>query len=77
MNLCKAKFKKSYYIMNILAQEPIKSRLDSMGFYIGAKICVIDFTLHRQTYKVIVEDTKVAIRKEEANTILVGEQSNE
>jgi Fe2+ transport system protein A len=73
MNLCEARFRENYYIINILAEEPIKSRLNAMGFYVGSKISVLDFTLHKQTYKVIVEDTKIAIRKEEANSIWIGD----
>lgn len=73
MTLCDAQYKKDYFINDVTAQEPIKSRLISMGFLKGNKLTVTDFTLTKQTYKVVIDDVKLAIRKEEAENIILGE----
>ena len=75
MTICDAEIKKNYFVTSITAAEPIRSRLNSMGFSKGSKVTIVDFTLTKQTYKVIIEDTKVAIRKEEAVKILIGSQA--
>ena len=58
-------------IIKVTANEPIKGRLSAMGITKGNKIKLLDHTLKKQTWEVDVEGTKVALRKEEADSILV------
>ena len=55
----------------VLAKEPVKGRLQSMGILKGAKIKVLAHTLAKETWDVVVNGTKVALREEEANDIVV------
>lgn len=71
MDLTQVKFDKEYTIKKIRAEEPLKSRLLSFGFAKGNKVTVTEYTLTRQTYDVKVEDSQVALRSEEAASILV------
>jgi Fe2+ transport system protein FeoA len=71
MDLTQVKFDKEYTIKKIIAEEPLKSRLLSFGFAKGNKVTVTEYTLTRQTYDVKVEDSQVALRSEEAASILV------
>ena len=73
MNLTQVDFGKEYEISKITATEPLKSRLLSFGFAKGNKVTVTEYTLTRQTYDVKIEDSHVALRAEEAKSILVGE----
>jgi len=65
------KIGESAIIKKIAAQEPIKSRLLSMGIAKGNKIKLLDHTLKKQTWEIDVEGTRVALRKEEADSIFV------
>ncbi|WP_281951042.1 FeoA family protein [Nitrosophilus kaiyonis] len=58
-------------IKKITAKEPIKGRLSAMGITKGNRIKLLDYTLKKQTWEVDVEGTRVALRKEEADSILV------
>jgi len=73
MDLTQVKFDKEYTIKKIKAEEPLKSRLLSFGFAKGNKVMVTEYTLTRQTYDVKIEDSQVALRSEEAASILVGD----
>ncbi len=71
MDLTQVKFGRKYTIQKITAEEPLKSRLFSFGFTRGNKVTVAEYTLTKQTYDVIIEDSQVALRAEEAEKILV------
>ncbi|WP_187648367.1 FeoA family protein [Nitrosophilus labii] len=58
-------------IKKIKAKEPVKSRLTAMGVAKGNRLKLLDYTLKKQTWEVDVEGTRVALRKEEAESILV------
>ena len=58
-------------VTKILAKEPVKGRLLSMGIVKGAKVRVIAHTLARQTWDILSNNTKVALRDEEASSIEV------
>ena len=58
-------------IKKVLAKEPLKSRLLSMGFAKGEKVKVLKHTLAKNTYEVEVNDVPVALREEEAREIEV------
>jgi ferrous iron transport protein A len=73
MNLTDAEYGKKYTISKINAVEPLKSRLHSFGFAKGNQVAVLEYTLTKQTYDVIIEDSQVALRKEEAESIQVEE----
>ncbi len=60
-------------IKRITAQEPVKGRLTAMGIAKGNLIKLLDHTLKKQTWEVEVEGTRVALRKEEAASIMVEE----
>ena len=74
MNLTEVKFGKKYTIKKVTANEPLKSRLFSFGFTKGNDVTVLEYTLTKQTYDVIIEDSQVALRAEEAENITVEDE---
>jgi ferrous iron transport protein A len=58
-------------IVKITAPEAIKNRLFSMGVTKGNKIKLLDYTLQKETWEIDAEGTRVALRKEEADSIFV------
>jgi ferrous iron transport protein A len=58
-------------IVAIDANKQLRDRLMSLGLMIGEEIEVIEFTLMRQTFKILAGDSFVAIRQEEAERIFV------
>jgi len=76
MRLNKLKMGESGIITKILAKEPLKSRLLSMGFSRGEKVKVLKHTLAKNTYEVEVNRIPIALRKEEAKEIEVKKESN-
>lgn len=73
MDITEAELEKQYYIVRVMAKEPIQSRLRSMGFMRGASLSVLYFTIRRQTYDVRIGDEEIALRVEEAKTIYIKE----
>jgi Fe2+ transport system protein FeoA len=73
VNLTEVKYGQEYTIEKVKAEEPLKSRLLSFGFAKGNRVVVTEYTLTKQTYDVKVEDSQVALRSEEAMSILVEE----
>lgn len=63
----------SAIVKKITAKEPIKGRLTAMGIVKGAKIKVLKHTLAKQTWDIMADSTKVGLREEEAENILVGD----
>ncbi len=61
-------------VKKITAKEPIKGRLSAMGIVKEAKIKVLKHTLAKQTWDVKIENTKVGLREEEAENILLEKQ---
>ncbi len=57
-------------ITKITAHEPLKSRLFSMGIVKGAHVTLKDHTFSKQTFDIRVGETDVALRAEEAQTVL-------
>ncbi|MFK5882695.1 MAG: FeoA family protein [Sulfurospirillum sp.] len=72
-NISDLKIDEEAEVLKVIAKEPVKGRLLSMGIVKGAKIRVIAHTLARQTWDILSDNTKVALREEEAQSILVGE----
>ncbi len=58
-------------VKKIVAKEPIKGRLTAMGIIKGAKLKVLKHTLAKQTWDILANSTKVGLREEEAENILV------
>jgi Fe2+ transport system protein FeoA len=71
VDLTQVKFGKEYTIKKVKADEPLKSRLLSFGFAKGNSVTVTEYTLTKQTYDVRIEDSQVALRSEEATSIIV------
>ncbi|NPA81765.1 MAG: ferrous iron transport protein A [Epsilonproteobacteria bacterium] len=63
-------------IKKIKCQEPLKSRLFGLGVAKGVKIKVLKHTAAKGTFEILVDSTRIAIRKEEAECIEV-EKNNE
>ncbi len=60
-------------VKKLVAKEPVKGRLQSMGIVKGAKIKVMEHTLAKQTWDILSGNTKIALREEEARGILLEE----
>ncbi len=75
MNLTEVEYNKTYTIKKVNAAEPLKSRLLSFGFAKGNNVIVTEYTLTKQTYDVKVEDSQVALRSEEAKSIVVEDDA--
>ena len=73
MKLSQALLKGSYRIVKILAKPPLSYRLLSMGFSLGTPISLLAVTLAKGTMDVNVNGVIIALRKEEADAILVEE----
>lgn len=58
-------------ILKITASGPIKNRLFAMGIVPGSQILVLDYTLLKKTWEVESSNTRIALRKEEAEEIFV------
>jgi len=69
MRLNDLKIGESAIIKKILAKEPLKSRLLSMGFVKGERVKVLKHTLAKNTYEVEVNNVPIAMREEEAKEI--------
>ena len=65
-------------VKKVNAKEPLKSRLFSFGIAKNQKIKMLEHTLAKNTFEVEVNNTKVALREEEAEQIeVIKEEKNE
>jgi len=71
MKLHELKLNQEAIITKVKANEPLRSRLLSLGFIRGAKVKILEYTLAKNTFKVKLNYLKVALRKEEADAIEV------
>ena len=71
MKLSDLKINESSTIINITCNNDLKQRFYSFGITKGAMIIVEAISLARNTIEINVEDTSIAIRVEEANSIEV------
>jgi len=69
--LCEIEQNTEYIITVVKAEEPVRSRLVSMGFARGGRVMLLKKSAGAQTYHVKIEDSEVALRKEEAMLIFV------
>lgn len=58
-------------VKKLNAKEPLKSRLFSFGVAKNQKIKMLEHTLAKNTFEIEVNNTKVALREEEAEQIEV------
>ncbi|GAX87727.1 ferrous iron transport protein A [Lebetimonas natsushimae] len=75
MKLNELKMGESGIITKILAKDPLKSRLLSMGFARGERVKVLKHTLAKNTYEVEVNRIPIALREEEAAQIEVRREN--
>ena len=77
MKLNELKIGQSGIIKKILAKEPLKSKLLSMGFSRGEMVKVLKHTLAKNTFDVDVNGINIALRNEEAKEIEIERSQNE
>jgi len=77
MKLNELKIGQSGIIKKILAKEPLKSKLLSMGFSRGEMVKVLKHTLAKNTFDVDVNGINIALRNEEAKEIEIERSKNE
>lgn len=58
-------------IIAIDASKQLRDRLMSLGLMIGEEVEVLESTLMRQTFKILIGDSFVAIREDEAERIFI------
>ena len=71
MGLHELEIGKEASIFKIIAVEPFKSRLFSLGLNSGEKVRVLAHTLAKNTFEIEVNNAKIALRVEEAQMIKV------
>lgn len=69
MKLSELKVGEVGIIKKINAKEPLKSRLLSFGITRNQKIKILEHTLAKNTFEIEVNNTKIALREEEAEQI--------
>ncbi|WP_419767294.1 FeoA family protein [Arcobacter sp.] len=69
MNLSELKKGECGEIIKVSANQILKSRLNSFGITKGAKIYVIEQTMSKNTIEIKLNNTKIALRTNEAKTI--------
>ncbi|RXJ79528.1 FeoA family protein [Arcobacter sp. F2176] len=69
MNLSELKKGECGEIIKVSANQILKSRLNSFGITKGAKIYVIEQTMSKNTIEIRLNNTKIALRTNEAKTI--------
>ncbi len=71
MNVSEMKIGQEGVIKKIIATEPLKSRLYSLGIVKGEKIKLLKHTIAKNTFEVEVNKSRIALREDEAKMILV------
>lgn len=71
MKLSELKVGEVGIIKKINAKEPLKSRLLSFGITRNQKIKILEHTLAKNTFEIEINNTKIALREEEAEQIEV------
>ena len=71
MKLSELKVGEVGVIKKINAKEPLKSRLLSFGITRNQKIKILEHTLAKNTFEIEINNTKIALREEEAEQIEV------
>jgi len=73
MKLSQLKKNKKAVITNISCEKELKQRFNSFGIIKGTPIMIEETSLDCNTIAILVENTSIAIRVEEANNIEVKE----
>ncbi|WP_300363263.1 FeoA family protein [Hydrogenimonas sp.] len=72
MSLSELPLKKRARIRRIRAKnEAIRSRLHALGVVKGERVRLLNHTLANQTFEIEAGDTRLALRKEEADSVEV------
>ncbi len=71
MKLTELQINQKAKVTKIDCQEELKQRFYSFGIIRGAEIFIQNSSLARNTIEIVVEDTSIALRTEEAKTIEV------
>ena len=71
MRLTKLKPGERGVVVKIMSASTIKSRLEALGLVKGTDVTMIQHTLAKNTYEVMADDTRIALRQEEAETVEV------
>jgi Fe2+ transport system protein FeoA len=71
MRLNELKIDEVGIVKKVHAKEPLKSRLFAFGITKGQKVKVLKHTLAKNTFEIEIDNTKVALRDEEAAEIEV------
>lgn len=69
MRITEAELNKTYVIKKIHTTGALKQRLMSFGVLQGVDILYLNSTNFKNTYKIQIGDTCIALRSEEANSI--------
>jgi len=73
MRLNELGLEKEAIVKKVHAKDPLKSRLFAFGIAKGQKIKMLKHTLAKNTFEIEVNNTKVALRDEEAKEIEIEE----
>jgi Fe2+ transport system protein FeoA len=71
MRLSELKIGEKAKIKAIKAESTIKSRLNALGILKGEEVEALKYTLAKGTYEVMVGSSRIALRKEEAESVEV------
>jgi len=71
MNLSQLKENQKAKVKNIHCQDDLKQRFYSFGIFRNSEIEVEHISLAKNTIEIVVDDTAIALRMEEAKTIEV------
>lgn len=71
MNLSELNRKQKAKVLKINSNDDLKQRFYSFGIFKDSEIIVENISLARNTIEIVVEDTAIALRMEEAKTIQV------
>ena len=76
MRLSELNTNQSGRIVKISAPQVIKSRLEALGLVKGTRVTMIKYTLARNTYEILADNTRIALRKEEAESVEVAHEND-
>jgi len=74
-NVSQLKLNETAVVRKVTAREPLRSRLLGLGIIRGARIRLKAHTLSKQTWKIEIDSTNVALRNDEAACILLEERA--
>ena len=76
MRLTELKPGETGVVTKVAAPSTIKSRLEALGVVKGTHVAMIQYTLAKNTYEIMADKTRIALRKEEAHTVEVADEND-